>query len=231
MLSLKKFLFEYQNSSFPTRILASNNREYILKMKNTGNDTKNLIREFIVNRSFHRLGFPIPDVELVRIDHGFPWTFGTDEFDDILQKSYGINLGIHSIPHAHPFLDCDELKKKIDFVNEMLALDIFFRNFDRTRESNNVLIDENSKLWMIDHGSCIFFDTMKSDTNFLPGNHFLMESDFSDGARVFLDRFIVYNFEKIVSEIPDEWLDESGIDQSNILQSLERRKEILMVAR
>ena len=48
------------------------------------------------------LGWPVPDVAWIDIPQDFPWTFGTDEFDDIVQKSYGWNLGIAYIPDATP---------------------------------------------------------------------------------------------------------------------------------
>src|SRR5271170_7301291 len=94
MVTLKSFFQRYPGSSIPTGIEAEDGGLWILKMRGVGNGVQSLLAEFVVNFSAASLGLPVPGVETVLIPQGFPWTFGTDEFDEILQRSYGLNLGL-----------------------------------------------------------------------------------------------------------------------------------------
>ena len=53
------------------------------------NAAVSLLSEFIANKVANKLNWPVTDVDWIYLPDNFPWIFGTDEFDDIVQKSYG----------------------------------------------------------------------------------------------------------------------------------------------
>ena len=158
MLTLKRFIQRFPGSSIPSLIECTDGQRLVLKMKGAGNGTQSLAAEYIVNESARALGWPLPGAQAVLIPDGFPWEFGTDEFDDILQKSYGVNLGLEYLG------DCQALPIEAvralpaEFLSQMATLDAFFLNYDRLPKSRNVLRDLAGKEWLIDHGSCLFLD-------------------------------------------------------------------------
>lgn len=195
-------------------------------MKGSGNGADSLISEFIVNRAAVFCGFPVPNAHLLQIEDGFPWTFGTDEFDDIVQRSYGMNLAIEFIPDTR----LPDLAKPhclpSPFLEAMLAIDIFFRNLDRTAASGNVLIDKTAKIWLIDHGSCRFLSqNIIAEDGFLPENHLLkqIEAEFEIGRAI--DPLIHLDYDSLIlKELPPEWLKETNMSRQQISAALESRK-------
>ena len=158
MLALKRFIQRFPGSSIPSLIECTDGQRLVLKMKGAGNGTQSLAAEFIVNQTAQALGWPVPAAQAVLIPEGFPWEFGTDEFDDILQKSYGVNLGLEYLGDCQPLDASEVLGLPAEFLSQLATLDAFFLNYDRLPKSRNVLRDLTGKEWLIDHGSCLFLD-------------------------------------------------------------------------
>lgn len=229
MLQIKTFEQQYRGGSFPVRIVADDGKQYVLKMKGAGNGAQSLVQEFIVNRSAAQLGFQVPNVHIIQIPQNFPWEFGTDEFDDIVQKSYGANLGIDYIAGAEPLAELSQIPSESEFLNQMLAIDLFFRNFDRTAQSMNILIDASGMRWLIDHGSCQFLDShRRENTDQLPTNHFFFGHTLQDTT--WLAKFIEFDFQSVLQEIPDTWLAEIHTTASDIALAIECRKRVFAEA-
>jgi len=89
---LAKFIETYPGSSFPTRSQTTDGEMCVVKMRGAGNGAVALLSEFVVNRLASRAGLSVPDVSIIDIADNHPWDFGSDEFDDLLQKSSGPNL-------------------------------------------------------------------------------------------------------------------------------------------
>ncbi len=224
MLSINQFEYLYNGSSFPVLVTASDHRKYVMKMKGSGNGIRSLLQEFIVNRTCSFLGFPVPDVRLIQIPEGFPWTFGTDEFDDIVQRSFGINLGIEYIDGAVPLTHEDSLNSETAAM--LSAIDIFFCNFDRISKNSNLLKDRGGGVWITDHGSCEFLN--QSDivrgTSF-PVNHFLRGKP--EDYTKYMNLFSRFNFTPVIEELPEEWT--AGLlPEISVYDSLEQRKQIFL---
>lgn len=223
-MQLKKFIHQYKGSSFPTLIETECGKNYILKMKGAGNGSISLLSEYIANKVAHRLGWTVPDVEWVFIEKDFPWTFGTDEFDDIVTKSFGWNLGIEYIADATFFCP-----NRIDFediilLNNIYSLDLFFINLDRSRSSTNFLRDPSSKIWLIDHGSLHLFHSNSTHTHTkLFSTHVLHEfynemnhecSQKLNDLNLFID---------IIDSIPEIVLQESYFTKELLVKLFEKR--------
>jgi hypothetical protein len=155
---LKRFVRRFPGSSIPAEVETTDGGRWVVKMKGAGNGVQSLAAEFLVNRSALALGWPVASVCTIEIPQGFPWTFGTDEFDDILQKSYGINLGLQYLGDCTPLDGATVLALPQKFLSPMATLDAFFLNYDRLAASRNTLRDPAGRDWLCDHGSCLFLD-------------------------------------------------------------------------
>jgi hypothetical protein len=220
---VQRFITQYQGSSFPTLIKTEGGHHYVLKMRGSGNGPVSLLSEYIANKTAHLLGWPVPDVYWVQIRENFPWTFGTDEFDDIVVKSYGWNLGIQYIEGAIaiPLNSVDFEAEQL--LDKVYSLDLFFMNLDRTSMSSNFLKDPQGKIWVIDHGALLLFHAPSKSQSTLYQNHFFLEQyptmafDFN---RTLLNPDLFIN---TLAQIPAQILTESGFTQEALFGLIQDR--------
>ncbi|WP_035601118.1 HipA family kinase [Haloferula sp. BvORR071] len=217
---LARFIETFRGSSFPTLSETRDGEQVVIKMRGAGNGAGALLSEFLVNRFAHLSGLPVPDVRIVEIAADHPWEFGTDEFDDLLQKSPGANLGICWIPEAAQ-LSAEQAKAlPEEFISQVVTLDLVFANLDRSAASCNLLRDSDGRRWIIDHGGCRFlFRRATAPAASLPEDHiFQGREDLFDMAWLKpLTRELV---EATLAEVPDSWLAEEGFTREEIGGSL-----------
>ncbi len=224
-MRLKRFIKQYSGSSFPTLIETEGGGEYILKMRGSGNGSLSLLSEFIANSVTSQLGWPVPSVEWVSIPENFPWTFGTDEFDDIVQKSYGWNLGIEYIRDARQLRAKDiDLSDNI-LLNSIYTLDVFFINVDRTDSSCNLLTDFENRTWLIDHGSLALFHGLEKCGYGLFDNHILHDVIKTAIMNYRMDLHNVNLFQKAIELVPDSILVGSKFSKRSLLELIKARIE------
>jgi hypothetical protein len=213
---LGRFLETYRGSSFPTLSETTEGEQVVIKMRGAGNGAGALLSEFLVNRFAHLCGLPVPDVRIVEIAADHPWDFGTDEFDDLLQKSAGANLGICWIPEARQVTADEAASLPEEFISQVVTLDLTFSNLDRSSASCNLLREPSGRRWIIDHGSCRFLFRRGAVSKVLPDDHvFRGRVDAFDGR--WLKPLVPALVEKTVAEVPEQWLMEEGFTQDQIL--------------
>ena len=222
MLVLDRFIQRFPGSSLPAEIETTDGLRLVLKMKGAGNGTHSLMAEFIVNRAALALGWSVPDAVPVMIPAGFPWNFGTDEFDDVLQRSYGVNLGLQYLGPCQA-LDAIAMRKlSAKLLGEMATIDAFFLNYDRRPESCNALHDAHGKDWLIDHGSCQFLDRdFVSKPLALPPGHILLP----EHVHIKKESLLPLGEEalKACIDVPEAWRQELGWDIAHLTETLEAR--------
>lgn len=129
---------------------------WVVKFRGAGQGPRALIAELVVGGLARALGLPVPD--LARVD--LPAPFGADEPDpeirDLLSASYGVNVGIRYMDGAFNF-DAGAAGDLVDpaFAAEVVWLDAFLTNPDRTARNPNLMI-WNRRPWLIDHGSALY---------------------------------------------------------------------------
>ena len=85
----------------------------------------------------------------------FPWSIGTDEFDGIVQRSYGWNLGIEYVPDAEPAKAEQLGSADPAFLQALMEVDALLANTDRSIANPNILETEGG-LIAIDFDACLF---------------------------------------------------------------------------
>ena len=122
----------------------------------------------------------MPLVQRLFLPEKFPWQIGTDEFDDLVQRSAGWNLGVRFIPDARDLVEADLAALPAPFLARLAQADRLLQNVDRTRRNPNLLGDAAGAVWAIDHGACLFLDRIVAGRTpyafGLPTNHFLAGS-------------------------------------------------------
>lgn len=223
-MRLKRFIKQYPGSSFPTLIETESGDEFVMKMRGAGNGVLSLLSEFIANKVSSSLGWAVPDTDWLYITEDFPWTFGTDEFDDIVQKSYGWNLGIEYIPNAQQLNLKESTQLHGELADMMYTLDIFFMNVDRTSASLNLLRDNYSQIWIVDHGSLALFHARQTRRQHLFPNHiFYSYKDILPKYRKELHNENLFN--EVIELIPPSILEEAAFTKTELLELVRKRMQ------
>lgn len=217
---LGRFIETFRGSSFPTLSETADGERLVIKMRGAGNGAGALLSEFLVNRFAHLCGLPVPDVRIVQIAPDHPWEFGTDEFDDLLQRSPGSNLGICWIPGAAQLTAEQARALPEEFISQVVTLDLVFANLDRSAASCNLLLDPAGRRWIIDHGGCRFlFRRAVTPAASLPGDHiFRGREDLFD--MTWLKPLTRAWVEEALAEVPDSWLREEGFSREEMRESI-----------
>jgi hypothetical protein len=164
------------SSTSPACVETRGGELFILKLAGGGAGRRGLLTEFLATGIAHLIGLTVPPVRPLLLQEDFPWQIGTDEFDDMLQRSYGWNLGIAFIPDAVTLGADDLAALPTDFLTHLAFVDRLLQNVDRTVKNPN-LLKSPVGVFAIDFGSCLYLNRIASRrTSFpfaLPQNHFL----------------------------------------------------------
>lgn len=144
-----------EGGSLPALAEADDNFKYVLKFRGGGHGVKTLIAELIGGEVARVLNLKLPELVFANLDEAFGRTEGDEEIQDLLKASKGLNLALHFLSGAISF---DPVVTKVDgrLASQIVWLDAFISNVDRTIKNTNMLI-WNKELWLIDHGSCLYF--------------------------------------------------------------------------
>jgi hypothetical protein len=200
------------SSSAPAIVENGEGTRFVLKLVGSGAGPRGLLTEFLGTAIASAAGLPVPEPHPLLLAPDFPWQVGTDEFDDVVRRSAGWNLGLRFIPDESPLLasDLDALPK--EFTSRLRIVDAVLQNVDRTRGNPN-LLRSPAGLVAIDFGSCLFLNRiaagMKAFPFALPSNHFLAgangSAEMEDLERSVTTR-ICTALSSLVEACPDDWL-------------------------
>ena len=202
-----------EGGSLPALAEAADDFRYVLKFRGGGHGSKALVSELIGGEVARRAGLRVPELVFLDLDEDFGRTEGDEEIQDLLQASRGLNLGLHFLKGAFAW---DVTVNRTDpfEASKIVWLDAFLTNVDRTARKTNMLL-WNNELWLIDHGSSLYFHhnwtgweqaslspfAYIKDHALLPQASMLAEADEYMRGRLD-DAFL----DAIVAAIPEEWL-------------------------
>lgn len=144
-----------EGGSLPAIVEADDDFLYVLKFRGAGQGAKALIAELIAGELARLLGLRVPELVFATLDEAFGRTEPDEEIQDLLRASEGLNLGLHYLSGAITF---DPLVTTVDarLASQIVWLDCFVTNVDRTARNTNMLI-WHKELWLIDHGAALYF--------------------------------------------------------------------------
>ncbi len=216
-----------EGGSLPALAEADDDFKYVLKFRGAGHGVKALIAELIGGEIARVLGLPVPELVFAELDEAFGRTEADEEIQDLLQGSQGLNLALHFLSGAINF---DPVVTDVDsqLASQIVWLDAFLTNVDRTFRNTNMLIWHN-ELWLIDHGACLYFHHAFTDWEShakvpftLIKDHVLLPraSELTAVDAVLKSVLSDEALQQIVALIPDNWLkwEESNLDPDEIRQ-------------
>lgn len=210
-----------EGGSLPALAEADDDFKYVLKFKGAGHGVKALIAELLGGEIARTLGLKVPELVYANLDEAFGRTEADEEIQDLLQGSHGLNLALHFLSGAINF-DPVVTTVEAKLASQIVWLDAFITNVDRTYRNTNMLI-WNRELWLIDHGASFYFHhswvnmEKSAKTPFaLIKDHVLLPqaSELEMVDKEFKQILSEEKTRQIVNLIPQEWLEWEGADET-----------------
>jgi hypothetical protein len=210
-----------EGGSLPAIAEADDGFMYVLKFRGSGQGKKTLVAELISGEIARALGLKIPEIVFANLDSAFGRTEPDEEIQDLLKASTGLNLALHYLSGAITF---DPVLSKINekLASEIVWLDCFIANVDRTVRNTNMLI-WRKELWLIDHGASLYYHhswesfEQKALQPFVQvKDHVLLSQAgvLDETNKTFRSIITPKKIEDIVALVPDEWLDDGSSNES-----------------
>lgn len=211
-----------EGGSLPALADGDDGFQYVLKFKGAGHGVKALIAELLGGEIARKLGLRVPELVFANLHEAFGRTEADEEIQDLLQFSQGLNLALHFLSGA---LTYDPVATKVEalLASEIVWLDAFLTNVDRTYKNTNMLIWKR-ELWLIDHGAALYFhhsftnweQSARTPFAFIKEHVLLPEASELDRVNtVFKEKLTPEFFRALVELIPEEWLQWEGVEQTS----------------
>lgn len=203
-------------STSPALVETGDGRRWVLKFSGAGSGPFGLLVEALALDVAAALGAPVPAATPLWLPADFPWMVGTDEFDSLVQRSAGWNLGVALLPDATP-AGGSELAAS-PALPAIAAADWFLQNMDR-RAANPNLLMAGGRLWAIDFDACLYLARAlgqpRPPSPVLPHGHLLAGREAEAAPAVPVD------FRPLVARMPADWVAAAGIDAPGLAARLD----------
>lgn len=191
---------------------------YVLKFRGAGQGVKALIAELISGEIARALGLRVPEIVFATLDAAFGRSEPDPEIQDLLKASEGLNLALHFLSGSTTF---DPIVTPVParLASEIVWLDSFVTNVDRTASNTNMLV-WNRQIWLIDHGASLYFHHSLTDPEQQARKTFVQIKDhvllpfateLQEVDAAFRSLLTVEGLHNIVSLIPDQWLSDESM--------------------
>ncbi len=207
-----------EGGSLPAIIEADDEGLYVLKFRGAGQGPKALIAELLAGEIGRLARLPVPEIVFVDLPGELARTEPDPEIQALIGASAGLNIALDYLPGSVTF-DPLVFTPEPRLASAIVWFDAFVCNVDRTVRNVNMLI-WHRRLWLIDHGACLYFHHAWTDRDRPAGNPFALIKDHvllkqaSALAEVDAQLTALLTADKladIVGLIPDAWLqDDAG---------------------
>jgi hypothetical protein len=206
-----------EGGSLPAVVDTDADGTFAVKFRGAGQGPKALIAEALVAQIADRVGLSVPKAAIIELDDGFGRGEPDPEIQDILRGSVGANFGLEFVAGALAFDPAADLKLvSPEFAADVVWLDAFTTNVDRTPRNTNLLVS-GQRIWLIDHGAAMFFHHRwpgwqeRIQSPFVQiADHVLLHvaGDLREADERLRARLDASVLAEIVGSVPEEWLDE-----------------------
>lgn len=206
-----------EGGSLPALAQADDGFKYVVKFGGGGHGTKSLIAELIGGEIARRAGLKVPELVFLDVNEDFGRTEPDQEIQDLLKASLGTNIGLHFLSGAFAW---DAASNRTDpmTASRIVWVDAILTNVDRTSRNTNMLL-WNHELWLIDHGSSLYFHHSWTDWQkaalspfpYIKDHALLRQATRLVEADKELRTLITPEFiDELVDTIPTEWLEKAS---------------------
>jgi hypothetical protein len=147
-----------EGGSLPGLVEADDDGLYVVKFRGAGQGPRALVAEWLAGEIGRAIGLPVPDLVAAEIDPALGDAEPDEEIHDLVNASGGLNLGMDFLPGALAFNPAVATAADgVDpaFAADLVWLDAFVTNPDRTAQNPNLLI-WHGRPWLIDHGAALY---------------------------------------------------------------------------
>jgi hypothetical protein len=203
-----------EGGSLPAIVEADDHGLYVMKFRGAGQGRKALIAELIAGEIARALDLRVPEIVLMNLDPAIGQSEPDPEISDLLEFSAGLNLALAYLPSALMFELPATTPPAPALASQIVWFDAYVMNIDRTSRNPNILV-WNRQLWLIDHGSSLYFHhtwrdyQTRSRQPFAPiKDHVLLRfaSELCVVDATLSARLTAEKLRASVSAIPDDWL-------------------------
>ena len=145
-----------EGGSLPAIVEADDGELYVMKFVGAGQGAKALIAELVAGEIARILGLQVPEIVFIELDPAMGRSEPDAEIQDLLKASAGLNLGLRYLPEAFAFNVLLKPPPEPNLASRIVWFDAYVTNVDRTSRNVNLLLWQEG-LWLIDHGSCLYF--------------------------------------------------------------------------
>jgi HipA-like protein len=203
-----------EGGSLPAIVEADDDGLYVAKFRGAGHGEKALVAELVVGELARAAGLRVPELVLLEVDAALGRSEPDAEIRELLRGSAGTNVGLDFLPGSVTFDPIAGALPAPDVASAIVWLDALAANVDRTPRNPNLLLWHRN-LWLIDHGSALYFhhawdmaaDAARSRFPAIKDHVLLPWADgiAAAGARLAprLGRAVL---EGILAGVPDAWL-------------------------
>ena len=144
-----------EGGSLPGLVEADDDGLYVVKFRGAGQGPRALVAEWVVGEIARAVGLLVPDIVLVALSKAIADSEPHEEIHDLLVASVGKNLGLDFLPGSITFNPAADAVRDADWAADVVWLDAFATNPDRTVKNTNMLV-WHGRTWLIDHGAGLY---------------------------------------------------------------------------
>lgn len=148
-LRAKQLLSVIRTASSMPVVVATDEGEYVTKLRGAGQGLRALIAEVVVAELAEQVGLRVPSRAIIELD----LTHEDHETRELLERSRGENLGFAKL-EAVTF---GEHAVDAELASRILVFDTFVMNVDRRAKNPNILV-RAGEIYLIDHGAVLLFE-------------------------------------------------------------------------
>ncbi|NUP09142.1 MAG: aminotransferase class I and II [Polyangiaceae bacterium] len=212
-----------EGGSVPALVEADDLGFYVVKLRGAAQGEKALVAELVGGELARVAGLPVPDLVFVDVDASLATAEPDPEIALPLEASTGLNLGMDYLPGSITFDPLAGPAPDPLLASRIVLFDSFVMNVDRTPRNPN-LLSWHRRLWMIDHGACLYVHHGWTPSDVLSDaadpftdvrSHVLLRwaTKLEEAMDQLTSALTPEAFERICSRVPDAWLSrDDGFD-------------------